>query len=99
MTAESSPSPGVRRWREPRSRWRPAHQKRAGLGVWCANRSHQARARIRAWKRSAAFDPAELAGFAAAVADLVRAWSPILPLGTIRTVPPQGASASAPYAA
>src|SRR5262249_62231644 len=34
-----------------------------------------------------------------AVANLVRAWSPILPLGTILTVPPQGASAPGPYAA
>jgi predicted amidophosphoribosyltransferase len=85
-----------RRDREPRTRWLPVHQKRAGLGVWTAGRSRQARSAIKAWKRSAPFDPAALAGFAAA---LVRAWSPILPPGTIVTVPPQGASASGPYAA
>jgi orotate phosphoribosyltransferase len=33
------------------------------------------------------------------VADLVRSWSPVLPSGTILTVPPQGASAPGPYAA
>jgi orotate phosphoribosyltransferase len=40
-----------------------------------------------------------MAEFAAAVAALVRAWSPILPAGTVVTVPPQGASAPGPYAA
>jgi Phosphoribosyl transferase domain len=95
-------SPSPRRFRrepEPQSRWLAAHQKRAGLGVWTAGRSRQARAAVRAWKRTAPFDPTALAGFAAALADLVRAWSPILPRGTIITVPPQGASAPGPYAA
>jgi hypothetical protein len=70
MTAESTPSPGVRRCREPRTRWLPSHQKRAGLGCWAANRSYQARARIRAWKRTAPFDPETLTGFATAVGGL-----------------------------
>jgi hypothetical protein len=69
------------------------------LGVWAANRSRAARARVKAWKRTHPLDPAALAEFAAAVADLVRAWSPILPAGTVVTVPPQGASAPGPYAA
>ncbi len=94
----TAPSP-ARRWREPRTRWLPSHQKRAGLGVWAANRSFTARARIRTWKGSAPFDPAMLAEFSAAVADLVRQWSPVLPPGTVVTVPPQGASAPGPYAA
>lgn len=95
-----NPSPGrFRRDPESSSRWLPTHQKRAGLGVWTAGRSHQARSAIKAWKRAAPFDPATLVGFAAAVADLVRAWSPILPAGSIVTVPPQGASAPGPYAA
>jgi Phosphoribosyl transferase domain len=135
----------ARRWREPLTRWLSTRQKRAGLGVWAANRSFAARARIRAWKRSALFDLAPLAGaaldfsnvehaeilpldpaplagaagdfsdvertekplfdpallaeFSAAVAELVRQWSAILPPGTIATVPPQGASAPGPYAA
>jgi predicted amidophosphoribosyltransferase len=94
--------PSPRRFRrepEPPGRWLAAHQKRAGLGAGAAGRSRQARAAIKAWKRTAPFDPAELAGFAAAVADLVRAWSPVLPPRTILTVPPQGASAPGPYAA
>jgi hypothetical protein len=95
----TAPSLITRRWREPRTRWLPAHQKRAGLGVWAANRSHAARARVKAWKRTHPLDPAALAEFAAAVADLVRAWSPILPRGTVLTIPPQGASAPGPYAA
>jgi hypothetical protein len=95
-------SPSPRRFRrepEPAGRWLAAHQQRAGLGVWTAGRSRQARAAIKAWKRSIPFDPAPLAGFAVAVADLVRAWSPIFPSGTILTVPPQGASAPGPHAA
>jgi hypothetical protein len=85
-------SPSPRRFRrdpEPSSRWRPTHQRRAGLGVWTAGRSRQARAAIKAWKRAAPFEPAALAGFCAAVADLVRASSPVLSPGTIMTVPPQ----------
>jgi hypothetical protein len=106
MSPDPSPSPITRRWREPRTRWLPAHQKRAGLGDWAANRSHAARARIKRWKRCARarsavspFDPAELAECSAAVAELVRAWSPVLPPGTLLTVPSQGASAPGPYAA
>jgi hypothetical protein len=92
----TSPPSRFRRDPESSSRWLPTHQKRAGLGVWSAGRSHQARSAIKAWKRSAPFDPAELAEFAAAVADLVRGLSPILPAGTIITVLPQGASAPTP---
>ncbi len=100
LEVPTAPAPSrFRRESESSSRWLPSHQKRAGLGVWTAGRSRQARAAIKAWKRSAPFDPATLAGFAAAVADLVRAWSPILPSGTILTIPPQGASAPGPYAA
>jgi hypothetical protein len=94
-----NPGPGVgRRYREPRTRWLPAHQKRAGLGVWAANRSHAARVRIKRWKQTRRLDPAALGEFSAAVTDLIRAWSPILPPGTVLTVPPQGASAPGPYA-
>ncbi len=97
MSAE--PSPRFRRDPEPTSRWRPTHQARAGLGVWCAGRSQKDRLAIKAWKRSAPFDGGELEAFSLAVADLVRAWSPVLPSGTLVTVPPQGASAPGPYAA
>ncbi len=93
------PTSRFRRDPESSSRWRPTHQKRAGLGVWSAGRSQQARTAIKAWKRAVPFDPEALAGFAVAVADLVRAWSPVLPAGSIVTVPPQGASAPGPYAA
>jgi hypothetical protein len=82
MSTEPSPS-RFRRDREPSTRWLPAHQKRAGLGVWTAGRSHRDRAAIKHWKRTAPFDPAALGTFAAALADLIRAWSPILPLGTL----------------
>jgi hypothetical protein len=76
------PAPGrFRRDREPRTRWLPAHQKRAGVGCWAANRSYMARARIKRWKRTDPFDPEQLAEFAAAMAGLIRAWSPILPPG------------------
>lgn len=84
---------------EPPGRALWSHQKRAGLGVWAAARSHEARDRIKTWKRSAPFDPAESSAIAQALAALVRAWSPVLPPGTVATVPPQGASAPGPYAA
>src|SRR5262249_17384694 len=99
LMSNSLSTPMIRRYREPRTRWLPAHQKLAGLGCWAANRSHAARARIKRWKRTHPLDPAALGEFAAAVADLVRAWSPVLPPGTALTVPPQGASAPGPYAA
>jgi hypothetical protein len=97
--SDSLSSPMIRRYREPRTRWLPAHQKRAGLGVWAAVKSWQARNAVKRWKRSQPLDPAPLAEFATAVSALVRAWSPILPPGTLLTVPPQGASAPGPYAA
>jgi hypothetical protein len=105
MSTEPSPS-RFRRDREPPGRSLASHQKRAGLGVWAANRSSAARAAIKAWKRCACaksaispFDPVKLAEFSAALAGLIRTWSPILPPGTLLTVPPQGASAPSPYAA
>jgi hypothetical protein len=55
------------------------------LGVWATGRSRRARAAIKAWKPSAPFDPAALAGFAAAMSDLIRAGSPILPPRAILT--------------
>src|SRR5262249_33714971 len=76
-----------------------SHQKRAGLGVWAVNRAEPDREVIKAWKQAAPFDPEGRAGFASSVAELVRAWSPILPAGTIVTVPPPGASAPRPSAA
>jgi hypothetical protein len=88
-----------RRFREPAGRFRPCHQSRAGLGVWCATRSRADRAAIRAWKLAHLFDETMLAGFSAGLAGLIRAWSPVLPAGTVVTVPPQGASAPGPYAA
>jgi hypothetical protein len=95
-----NPSPSrFRRDPESSSRWLPTHQKRAGLGVWTAGRSHQARVAIKAWKRTAPFDPAALETFATALVGLIRTWSPVLPPGTVVTVPPQGASAPGPYAA
>jgi hypothetical protein len=51
----------------------PASQRRAGLGVWAANRSFAARARVRRWKRTHPLDADALAEFAAAVVSLVRA--------------------------
>lgn len=92
-------SPAVQVAHEPPGRALWSHQKRAGLGVWAAARSHEARDRIKSWKRSAPFDPAESAAIVQALAALARAWSPILPPGTVATVPPQGASAPGPYAA
>jgi hypothetical protein len=89
----------LRRSREPRTRWLPAHQKRAGLGVWAAVKSWPARNAVNRWKRTHPFDPTELAGFAEAVANLVRVWSPLLPAGTVLRVPPQGASVPGPSAA
>ncbi len=89
----------ARRLREPPGRLIPCHQKRAGLGVWACTRSREDRAAIRLWKRREPFDRAELEGFAAAVADLVRAWSPILPPGTVVCCPPRGVSDPAPSAA
>jgi adenine/guanine phosphoribosyltransferase-like PRPP-binding protein len=97
MTAE--PSRARFRRAEPSSRWRPVHQARAGLGVWCAGRSERDRAAIKRWKRTHPLNVDDLAEFAAAVADLVRAWSPVLPRGTVVTTPPQGASLGLPYAA
>jgi hypothetical protein len=38
------------------------------LGVWAANRSHAARARIKRWNRTNPLDPAELAEFTSAAA-------------------------------
>jgi hypothetical protein len=75
------------------------HQKRAGLGVWCVNRSASDRTAIEVWKSAHPFDRGELERFASAVVGLIRAWSPVLPAGTVLTVPPQGASAPGPYAA
>jgi Phosphoribosyl transferase domain len=95
---ETSPA-RFRRDREPKTRWLPAHQKRAGLGVWTAGRSRQSRCAIKSWKRSAPFDPVGLDVFARATVDVILAWSPVLPSGTVVTVPPQGASAPGPYAA
>jgi hypothetical protein len=82
MSTVGFSSPITKRWREPRTRWLPAHQKRAGLGVWAANRSHAARARIKRWKRTHPLDQAALGEFAAAMADLVRAlmWTDLNPL-------------------
>jgi hypothetical protein len=45
------------------------------------------------------FDPAALDAFATALLGLIRAWLPVLPPGTLVTVPPQGASFPGPYAA
>jgi hypothetical protein len=99
MTIEPSPNTGARRYREPRTRLLPSHQKRAGLGVWAANRSWQARTAVKRWKCTHPLDPDALAEFAGAVVGLIRAWSSVLPSGTVITTPPQGASAPGPYAA
>jgi hypothetical protein len=69
------------------------------LGVWAANRSFAARAQIKSWKRTHPLDPDALAEFAAALVSLVRAWSLVIPSGTVVTCPPQGASLGLPYAA
>jgi hypothetical protein len=87
------------RLREPRGRSLPSHQKRDGLGVGASTRRRTARAAIRRWKRARPFDPDERDGFAAALAGLVRSWSPVLPAGTVATVRPQDASTPGPYAA
>ena len=57
------------------------------------------RERIRRWKATAAFDLGELDVFACALAELVKAWSPVIPARTVATCPPQGASVPGPYAA
>jgi hypothetical protein len=84
---------------EPRVRRLPCHQKRAGLGVWACTRSREDRAAVKLWKRRAPCKGAELEVFAAAVGDLVRAWSPVLPWGTMACCPPRGVSDPDPSAA
>jgi hypothetical protein len=69
------------------------------LGCWATNRSFFARARIKGWKRTHPLDPDTLAEFTATIVSLVRAWSLVVPSGTVLTTPPQGASAPGPYAA
>jgi hypothetical protein len=86
-------------YREPAGRFRHAHQARSSLGVWAVTRSRADRAAIVGWKSAHPFDPGMLAGFAAGLAGLIRAWSPILPPPVVVTTPPQGASAGRPYAA
>jgi hypothetical protein len=86
-------------YREPAGRFRHAHQARSALGVWAVTRSRTDRAAIVAWKSAHPFDPGMLAGYAAGLAGLIRAWSPILPPSAAVTTPPQGASAGRPYAA
>jgi hypothetical protein len=69
------PSPArFARYREPRTRWLPAHQRRAGLGVWSANRSYAARSLLKRWKRAHPFDQTLLDFFSASLVDLIRAW-------------------------
>ena len=85
--------------REPAGRFRPAHQARSALGVWAVSRSRADRAAMVAWKSAQPFDGAMLAGFAAGLAELVRAWSPILLPPSVVTAPPQGASLGGRYAA
>jgi len=85
---------------EPRGRHRLGHHQRgAGLGTWACNTSNEMRERIRQWKAGEPFDLGELDVFACALAELVKAWSPVLPARTLATCPPQGASAPGPYAA
>jgi hypothetical protein len=98
MSIEPAPS-RFRREPESSSRWLPTHQKRAGLGVWTVGRSHRDRYAIKSWKLAAPFDPITLAAFVTGLVGLIRAWSPVLPSGTLVTVPPPGASAPGPYAA
>jgi hypothetical protein len=85
--------------REPAGRFRPAHQARSALGVWAVSRSRADRAAMVAWKSAQPFDGAMLAGFAAGLAELVRAWSPVLLPSAVVTALPQGASLGRPYAA
>jgi hypothetical protein len=54
-----------RLYREPAGRFRPAHQARSSLGVWCVTRSRADRAAIVGWKSAHPFDPEMLAGFSA----------------------------------
>jgi hypothetical protein len=88
-----------RRFREPAGRFRSAHQARAALGVWACSRTRTDRSDVRAWKASLPFAEAPLADFAERLAQLIRTWCPVLPGGSLITVPPQGASAPGPYAA
>jgi hypothetical protein len=90
---------GGRTYREPAGRFRYAHQARSALGVWCVTRSRADRAAIVGWKSTVPFDPELLAGFAAGLAGLIRAWSPVLAPSAAVTTPPQGASLGGPYAA
>lgn len=84
---------------EPVARSNASSQRRAGLGVWSASRAKSDRARIVGWKKSAPYDPEEAAFFATAIADVTREWCEVFTPRVFVTVPPQGASHPAPYAA
>ncbi len=66
--------------------------RRAGLGVMACSNNPAERRQIIGCKLSPLPDPARIAGYAEALADLVRQWSPVLPPGAVVTTPPQGAS-------
>lgn len=84
---------------EPEGRKLPSHQKRARLGTWAVRRDVEARKRIIGWKGDGQPTGAFLDGVAEDLVGLIRQWSPILPAGTVVTIPPQGASYPGPYAA
>lgn len=74
---------------------KPTSQKGAGLGVWAASRRDGDRVAVQAWKAAGGGACAEVSVWASWVADLVRQWSAVLPMGTVVVSPPPGASAYA----
>jgi hypothetical protein len=71
MRSSAKGSRAARRDREPSSRWLPAHEKRAGLGVWKVGNCRRDRAAIKAWKRTAPFETAKLGELSTALAVLI----------------------------
>jgi hypothetical protein len=96
MSIEPSSPSRFRRDPESSSRWLPTHQKRAGLGVWTAGRSCQARTAIKLWKRNHPFDPGVLAGFSAAVVELPVAGGQETLLSALISVEGTGGGLSSP---
>lgn len=77
---------------KPRERKPGYSQRRAGLGTLAAVVDNRSRKHVTTWKLAPIVDTARLETYAAAVAEMVRHWLPILPPDCVVTWPPQGAS-------
>lgn len=75
------------------------HHKRAGVGVMACSNNPSERRRLIGWKLSPVVEQSAAARYAAALVELIKEWSPTLPPASVVTVPPQGASWPATYAA